>query len=210
MPLIQTSLPSVEPVSLSDAKSFLRVDSDLTDDDTLIALLISAARRYAESYCGRSFISQGWRLVLDSFPGPSLMGVPYGNTFSIPAHAIQIERSPLISVDSVTYVAMDGTSMATPFVAAAAALVASRFPTWSGAKIATMLQQTARDLGTAGRDDSFGYGLVQPVAVLTGLFLLVASWASWRVSAGKWMWNFGGAEYPLFWSICCFVVALQS
>jgi len=50
----------------------------------------------------------------------------------------------------------------------------------------------------------------RPVAVLTGLFLLVASWASWRVSAGKWMWNFGGAEYPLFWSICCFVVALQS
>ena len=44
----------------------------------------------------------------------------------------------------------------------------------------------------------------RPVAVLTGLFLLVASWASWRVSAGKWMWNFGGAEYPLFWSICCF------
>ncbi len=47
-------------------------------------------------------------------------------------------------------------------------------------------------------------------AVLAGLFLLVAAWASWRVSAGKWMWNFGGAEYPLFWAICCFVVALQS
>ena len=50
----------------------------------------------------------------------------------------------------------------------------------------------------------------RPVAVLTGLFLLVASWASWRVSAGKWMWNFGGAEYPLFWAVCCFVVALQA
>jgi putative oxidoreductase len=48
------------------------------------------------------------------------------------------------------------------------------------------------------------------VAVLTGLFLLVASWASWRVSGGKWMWNFGGAEYPLFWAICCFVVAAQA
>ncbi len=48
------------------------------------------------------------------------------------------------------------------------------------------------------------------VAVLTGMFLLVASWASWRVSEGKWMWNFGGAEYPLFWAICCFVVALQA
>jgi putative oxidoreductase len=48
------------------------------------------------------------------------------------------------------------------------------------------------------------------VAVLAGLFLLVAAWASWKISAGKWMWNFGGAEYPLFWAICCFVVAIEA
>ena len=47
----------------------------------------------------------------------------------------------------------------------------------------------------------------QPVAILTGIFLLVASYASWRVSKGKWMWNFGGGEYPLFWALCCFIVA---
>ena len=46
------------------------------------------------------------------------------------------------------------------------------------------------------------------VAVVAGVFLVVAAFASWRVSEGKWMWNFGGAEYPLFWAICCFVVAL--
>ena len=44
-------------------------------------------------------------------------------------------------------------------------------------------------------------------AIVAGLFLLVASYASFRVSKGKWMWNFGGAEYPLFWAICCFIVA---
>jgi len=48
---------------------------------------------------------------------------------------------------------------------------------------------------------------VEYAAIVTGAFLLVASWASWRVSKGKWMWNFGGAEYPLFWAICCFIVA---
>ena len=47
------------------------------------------------------------------------------------------------------------------------------------------------------------------VAIVAGVFLLVASWASWRVSGGKWMWNFGGAEFPLFWAICCFIVASQ-
>ena len=45
-------------------------------------------------------------------------------------------------------------------------------------------------------------------ALLAGVFLVVAAWASWRVSSGKWMWNFGGAEYPLFWALCCFAVAL--
>ena len=47
-------------------------------------------------------------------------------------------------------------------------------------------------------------------ALLAGVFLAVAAWASWRVSEGKWMWNFGGAEYPLFWAICCFVVAIDA
>jgi putative oxidoreductase len=47
-------------------------------------------------------------------------------------------------------------------------------------------------------------------AILAGVFLLVASYASWRVSKGKWMWNFGGAEYPLFWAICCFIVAASA
>lgn len=49
-----------------------------------------------------------------------------------------------------------------------------------------------------------------PVAVLAGVFLLVAAWASWKFSEGKWIWNFGGGEYPLFWGICCFVVAMQA
>lgn len=47
-------------------------------------------------------------------------------------------------------------------------------------------------------------------AVLAGVFLIVAAWASWMVSEGKWMWNFGGAEYPLFWAISCFALAMLS
>lgn len=47
-------------------------------------------------------------------------------------------------------------------------------------------------------------------ALLAAAFLLVAAWASWRFSEGKWMWNFGGAEYPLFWALCCIVVAVEA
>ena len=47
------------------------------------------------------------------------------------------------------------------------------------------------------------------VAAFVAIFLLVAAWACWRVSNGKWLWNLGGFEYPLFWAICCGVVAMR-
>lgn len=47
-------------------------------------------------------------------------------------------------------------------------------------------------------------------AILAGIFLVVAAYASWVVSKRKWMWNFGGAEYPLFWALCCFIVAVPA
>lgn len=107
MPLIQTASPGLEPVLPADLRLFCRIDS--TVEDTLLTLLISAARRYAEMYTGRSFVTQAWRLVLDSFPGPSLVGVPYGVPYSLPGHAILLERSPLQAVTGITYLAMDGT-----------------------------------------------------------------------------------------------------
>lgn len=110
MPLQQISAPSIEPVTLAEAKNHLKVDSDLTADDALINMLITAARTYAETYTGRSLISQQWRLVLDSFPGPSLVGIPMGVPYSLPGHAIVLERSPIISLDSIQYTAMDGSN----------------------------------------------------------------------------------------------------
>jgi putative oxidoreductase len=47
------------------------------------------------------------------------------------------------------------------------------------------------------------------VALLEAVFLLVAAWAVWRYSQGKWLWNIGGYEYCLFWAICCIVVAMH-
>jgi serine protease len=55
----------------------------------------------------------------------------------------------------------DGTSMATPHVSAVAALVWSADPTATNVEIRNALAVTAEDLGTVGRDTSYGYGLVQ-------------------------------------------------
>jgi uncharacterized phiE125 gp8 family phage protein len=77
MALILVTAPTVEPVSLVEAKAHLRVDID--DDDTLIAGLVTAAREYVERICRPqlALITQTWRLVLDDYPGNTIELRPY-------------------------------------------------------------------------------------------------------------------------------------
>jgi serine protease len=77
--------------------------------------------------------------------------------------------------DQFCYCGLDGTSMATPHVAAAAALLFSQGFT-DGAAVRAALEQTAERKGGApegGRNDTYGFGLVQPAAALPGLGLNV-------------------------------------
>ena len=62
------------------------------------------------------------------------------------------------------YVHMSGTSMATPHVSAAAAVVWSSDLTRTNEDVRNALHQGALDLGAAGRDDAYGFGLVQTEA----------------------------------------------
>ena len=50
--------------------------------------------------------------------------------------------------------------MAAPHVSGVAALVWSHFPSISARQIQLVLESSATDLGSAGRDDYYGYGLV--------------------------------------------------
>lgn len=65
------------------------------------------------------------------------------------------------------YWQVQGTSFATPLVSATAALIRARFPEMPAGDVINRMLHTARDIGPAGQDDSFGYGLVDPVAALT-------------------------------------------
>jgi type VII secretion-associated serine protease mycosin len=60
------------------------------------------------------------------------------------------------------YALASGTSMATPYVSAAAALVVAVNPKYTAAQIRYALESTATDLGAPGRDPVYGYGLVNP------------------------------------------------
>jgi subtilisin family serine protease len=56
--------------------------------------------------------------------------------------------------------------MATPHVTGVAALVWSYKTSWTNAQVREALEQTTWDLGALGRDDYYGYGLVQAKAAL--------------------------------------------
>jgi subtilisin family serine protease len=110
-------------------------------------------------------------VIINNEPGvlSGTLGDATTNTTSIPAvGAAQEDRSALmaatsmdISVTSSDYGFLSGTSMATPAVSGVAALVWSNHPTCTGSQIRQVLKDTALDAGAAGKDDYFGYGIVQ-------------------------------------------------
>jgi uncharacterized phiE125 gp8 family phage protein len=82
--------PDVEPLSLAEAKLWLRLDT--TAEDALVASLITENRRRAERVTGKALVTQTWRLNLDCFP----------------RWEIAVGMPPLASVSSIAYVDEDG------------------------------------------------------------------------------------------------------
>ena len=90
-------------------------------------------------------------LLVESFDGP-------------------VSRYAAPRFDAFAYYAFEGTSMATAHVSGLAALLMSQGVT-SPAAIEAILEQTATDLGSAGRDNEYGYGLINARAALRGMGL---------------------------------------
>jgi len=90
------------------------------------------------------------------------------------------------------YTTADGTSMASPFVAGVAALVWGQHPDWTARQVRVALENSALDLGTVGKDPSYGYGRVDaywavrfaatPVQLMSPSLV---SWAGGIVQAGE-------------------------
>lgn len=86
--------PSIEPVTRTEAKAYAKVD--YTDDDSLIDVLITSARKQAEKYCNRAFITQ----VLQA----------YWSQFGA---KVYIPRSPIQSVDEVKRIKLNESDILT-------------------------------------------------------------------------------------------------
>ncbi len=112
--------PAVEPLTLDQAKSHLRVDH--TAEDDAITDAIAEARELVEQHTGRRLITQTVRLSLDRFPPFEEGGFDWlGGSFdgwdkwqskgapNLPINAIRLFPFPAQSVTSVKYLDSAGT-----------------------------------------------------------------------------------------------------
>lgn len=79
--------PAVEPFTVEEAMSFLRVDDE--SETPLVADLIKVAREYVELHTDRALIQQTWSATFDRWP-----------RFE---RKIVLAKVPLISVTGITY-----------------------------------------------------------------------------------------------------------
>lgn len=87
MGLVQVTPPTLEPLTLGQAKSQLRLYHDADDADVLE--YIEAARAWWENWCRRAMMQQTWQLTMRGFPAA---GEPF-----------PLAKGAIISVDGITY-----------------------------------------------------------------------------------------------------------
>ena len=97
-----------------------------------------------------------------------------GNKANFSQFNNQVEiAAPGVGVNSTWnnggYNSISGTSMATPHVSGVAALIWGHHPTCSNQQVRDAMNQSAEDRGAAGRDSSYGYGIVKAKAALDRL-----------------------------------------
>ena len=98
------------------------------------------------------------------------------------------------------YASATGTSMATPYASAAAALIFAAHPSFTAATLTQVLEGTARDLGTPGVDPVFGHGLVNPHAALVSAMPRAKDFGTkgtgyWLTSSDGRVRAFGNAHF---------------
>jgi uncharacterized phiE125 gp8 family phage protein len=91
MPFVLVTAPTADPVTVAEAKKFLRIDHEL--DDTEITSFITDATNQAEDFTGWAYMQQTWDLYLDGWPDKDF---------------IEIRKTPVQSITSIKYTDSDG------------------------------------------------------------------------------------------------------
>src|SRR2546429_8747127 len=98
--------PAAKPLTLADAKAYLRVAH--SDDDAVIAALIAGARSHVEAQTRRALITQTWRLIRDAWPPDGRIAVVPAPLRSVIAARVYDAGGATHAVDTGAFVADKG------------------------------------------------------------------------------------------------------
>ncbi len=160
--------PSVEPVTLVEAKLHCKVD--VTTDDDLITALIVAAREEIERRTWRALVTQTLELILSDWPG---------------ADRIELPRAPLQSITSVKYKDKDGNETTWPganYLAGTDSVPGVLALAWNASWPSVDLYpvEPIRIRFVAG----YGLAASVPTSLKQAVLLLVAHWYEQREAGG--------------------------
>jgi uncharacterized phiE125 gp8 family phage protein len=91
MGLLLKAAPTIEPVGLEDFKEYARIDPSITAFDTTLLNGLVEARKAAEVFQRRAYITQTWEYWLDYWP----------------CFPVDIPLPPLQSIGSIEYYGID-------------------------------------------------------------------------------------------------------
>jgi uncharacterized phiE125 gp8 family phage protein len=159
MPSILLTPPAIEPLTLDEAKAYLRVA--IADDDVLIGTLVAGARSHVEAATHRALITQSWRLGRDAWPKNGRIAV-------LPAPLRTLAAARVYDLDGNAQ-SIDVQAFVLDTISAPGVL---SFPPWS-------LPLPGRDRAGIELDVSVGYGDAAadvPEPLRLAIRLLVAHW----------------------------------
>jgi uncharacterized phiE125 gp8 family phage protein len=157
MPAILLTPPAAEPLTLSEAKLYLRIDTDAEDD--FVGALIAAARTHVEARTRRALVAQTWRFVFDDWPPDGRIALRLAPLQSVVTARVYDAAGAAHALDSGTFV-----------VDAAASVLA--WPPWAvpapGREAAGIEIDVVAGYGDAGGD--------VPETLRQAVRLLIAHW----------------------------------
>lgn len=75
--------PAIEPVSMGELKSHLRIENSVTDEDNLLDSIIKASREHVEDITGRYLLTQTWDYSIQDWPDSGFIKLPGGKLQSV-------------------------------------------------------------------------------------------------------------------------------
>jgi uncharacterized phiE125 gp8 family phage protein len=95
-----TSPLGPEPLTLVEAKAYLKIEPGETADDDLITAQIQEARAWLETFTNRALITQTWKLTLQEFPRVDVLHNPFAE--------LVLEKGKGQTIVTVSYTDTDG------------------------------------------------------------------------------------------------------